>query len=56
MKMLNGCISKNGEEIDGEEFEISTLKELIELFKNNEELHLNYFDDEEDLNLWLKKD
>lgn len=52
--MLHGCISKNGYEIDGEEFEIKTLRELIDLLKESKEVHLNYFDDEPDLDLWIK--
>jgi len=54
MKKLNGCVSKNEEEIDGKEFEVETLKEFIEILKNNKEVHLNYFDDEADLDLWVK--
>lgn len=50
---LNGCVSKEGEEVDGKEFEIETLKEFIEILKNNKEVHLNYFDDEDELDLWV---
>ena len=55
-KRLNGCFSENGEEIDEQEFEVETLKEFVELLKNgrNKEMHLNYFDSEEDLDLWIK--
>lgn len=54
MKKLFGCISKDGEEIDGQEFEVETLPELIELLKNNKQVHLNYFEDESaDLDLWV---
>ena len=55
MKKLNGCVAENGEEIDGKEFEIETLKELIDILKFSNEVHLNYFDDEEDLDIWLTK-
>lgn len=51
---LNGCVSKDGEEIDGREFTISTLDELIFILWCNKEVHLNYFDDEDDLDMWLK--
>ena len=54
MKKLNGCVSNNEEEIDGKEFEVETLQEFIEILKNNKEVHLNYFDDEDDLDLWVK--
>lgn len=54
MKKLNGCIAKNGEEIDGKEFEITTLKELIDILINHKEIHLNYFDEKEDLDLWIR--
>ena len=53
-KILNGCISKDGKEIDGLEFSITSLSELIGLLKEHKEVHLNYFDDEDDLNLWLE--
>jgi len=33
---LNGCISNNGSEIDGKEFEVETLKEFEKLKKENE--------------------
>jgi len=53
--ILCGCITRDGEEIDGEEFEVSSLRELIEIFKKNKEVHLNYFDaDTKDIDLWLK--
>ena len=54
MIKLNGCIAKNGNEIDGKEFEVTTLKELIDILTTNEEVHLNYFDDQGDLDLWVK--
>ena len=54
-KRLFGCVSYDGEEIDGKEFEVETLQELIEILKNNKEVHLNYFEREsEDLDLWVK--
>ena len=53
--ILCGCGAKNGEEIDGQEFEITTLKELLEMLKQNKEIHINYFkNDKCDLDLWLK--
>lgn len=55
MEMLNGCIAENGQEIDGQEFRIETLKELIELLEKNKEIHLNYFDDEDNLDLWIER-
>jgi len=55
MIRLNGCFSSKGEEIDGKEFEVATLREFIELLKNNKskQMHLNYFDDEDDLDIWI---
>lgn len=54
MIKLNGCIAKNKEEIDGKEFEVSSLKELIDILILHKEVHLNYFDDEKDLDMWVK--
>jgi len=53
MKKLFGCVSKDECEVDGKEFEVETLEELIEILKEQKEVHLNYFDDEEELNLWV---
>jgi len=53
-KILAGCISQDGEEIDGKEFEVETLKDFIDILKNNKQVHLNYFEDESsDLDLWV---
>ena len=35
MKKLNGCISNDGNEIDGKEFEVEPLEEFIEILKKN---------------------
>jgi len=52
---LHGCISKNGSEIDGQEFEVETLEEFINIIKNNKEVHLNFLGDSgEHLDLWVK--
>lgn len=52
---LCGCGAKNGSEVDGEEFEIKTLKELIEMLRLYKEVHLAYFTGEkEDVDLWVK--
>ena len=53
VKTLNGCGCKMGEEVDGWEFEVETLKEFVEILKTYGSIHLNYFDDEEDLDIWL---
>ena len=53
MKKLNGCGAKMGEEVDGWEFEVETLEEFINILKSYKQIHINYFDDEEDLNLWI---
>lgn len=55
MIRLNGCFSSKGGEIDGQEFEVATLREFTELLKNskNKQMHLNYFDDEDDLDIWI---
>ena len=50
---LHGCVSKNQEEIDGEEFTIDTLPQLVSILKASGEVHLNYFDDDEDLDMWV---
>ena len=52
-KYLNGCVSKNGKEIDGMEFAVLDLKELIEILQEHKSVHLTYFDDEKDLDLWI---
>jgi len=54
LKKLYCCKSKDGEEIDGEEFEITTLEELINILMIHEEIHFKYFEDEDDLHLWIK--
>lgn len=54
LKTLHGCVAENGEEIDSKEFEVKTLKEFIEILKENKGVHLNYFDGEEDLDLWIR--
>jgi hypothetical protein len=57
MARLNGCFAKDGEEIDGKEFECATMEELADIFtearKNGLQAHLNYFDDCDDLDLWI---
>ena len=53
MKKLHGCASRNGEEIDGREFEVETLEDLIEILEQDGEVHLNYFHGERDLDLWV---
>src|SRR3990167_4562404 len=51
-------INQDGqEEIDGTEFKISTLQELIDKItqlKDNQGLHITYFQGEADLDIWLK--
>lgn len=62
---LHGCLSENGEEIDGREFEIHDLDEFITILQDHgtTELHLNYVvcgacngedTEEADLDLWIK--
>ena len=51
---LNGCGCKNGSEVDGWEFEVDNLKDFIEILKTYKSIHLNYFDDEDDLDMWLR--
>jgi hypothetical protein len=53
-KMLNGCGAKNGEEVDGWEFEVGSLEEFIKVLKTYKSIHLNYFDGEDDLDLWVR--
>ncbi len=53
-KILSGCGSENGSEIDGREFDVQNLTELVQELKSNKQVHLNYFEDEsEDLDLWV---
>jgi hypothetical protein len=58
MKNLNGCLARDGEEIDGEEFEVADLREFIKVLHQawveKKQVHLNYFDDEDDLDIWLE--
>ena len=44
MIYIQGCISKNGKEIDGKEFTITTAKELLEMLIETGEVHINFFD------------
>ena len=53
-RILNGCVAKDGQEIDGKEFSITTLYELADILKRNKEVHLTYFEGEDDLDLWVK--
>ena len=50
---LTGCVSEDEKEIDGQEFETNSLEEFIALLKQNKELHLNFFGDE-NIDLWVK--
>lgn len=54
---LFGCVAKDGEEVDGKEFEINTLSELIEILKDYPELHLNYTSlmGKKELDWWIKR-
>jgi hypothetical protein len=51
---LNGCGCKDGEEVDGWEFEVDNLKDFIQVLKTYKSIHLNYFDDEDDLDIWIR--
>ena len=42
------------EEIDGWEFEVDNLKDFIQVLKTYKSIHLNYFDDEDDLDIWIR--
>jgi len=59
-QFLNGCVSRNLNEVDGREFRFSTLKEFVHFLSvlksdyNYKQIHLNYFDNEKDLDLWLE--
>jgi hypothetical protein len=55
MKTLSGCGSRKGNEIDGLEFDITTLGELIQTLKSYREVHLTFLGDEE-VDLWVKVD
>jgi len=44
------------DEIDGQEFVVSTLDELIAAIKEHKVIHLAYWGDEdEDLDLWIRR-
>jgi hypothetical protein len=51
---LYGCGAKMGEEVGGWEFEISNLRELIKVLQEYKSIHLNYLNDDEDLDLWIR--
>ena len=49
------CGSKNGSEIDGQEFETDDLTEFIERLQKYKEVHVNYIGIHgKDLDLWVK--
>jgi hypothetical protein len=60
MKMeraLNGCMAKDGSEIDGREFTCVNMGELVKVLeearKRKWQVHLNYIEDGDDLDLWI---
>lgn len=53
IKSLHCCESINGEEIDGGEFEVNSLEEFISMLKKLKSVHINYFDDGPDIDLWV---
>ena len=58
MKKLFCCVAKDGEEIDGREFEVDTLARFVDILqeiKAGEQIHINYFDEDDDLDLWITK-
>ena len=52
--MICGCGAESGAEVDGEEFEIHNLHELVEILEEYNEVHLNYFKGGDDIDLWIK--
>jgi hypothetical protein len=54
--VLHGCAASDGEERDGYEFEVTTLRQLVGLLIQYKEIHLNHFDNEADLDIWVKRE
>lgn len=61
---LCGCGSKDMEEIDGQEFEVQSLRELVNIIALYKEVHLNYFQAVKksgnklvagDIDMWIKE-
>lgn len=50
---LCGCGCKDGEEVDGWEFEVENLVELVEILGTYRSIHLNCIGDE-DIDIWLE--
>ena len=59
-KKLMCCGAKDGKEIDGKEFELETLQDLIHQIQaminwnQFDQIHIKYFEGEDDLDLWVK--
>ena len=47
------CGAEEGSEIDGQEFEAETIEELLEYLQKYKQIHINYYDDSPDLDLWI---
>ena len=53
-KLLSGCGAKQGEEVDGWEFEVETLEEFMEIINTYGSIHLNFYG-EDNIDLWITK-
>lgn len=51
-KTLSGCGSKYGKEVDGQEFDVDTLDDFMEILKTYKSIHLNFYGDD-NIDLWL---
>jgi hypothetical protein len=54
-KTLCGCGAKNGEEVDGWEFDVDTLEGFMEIIQQYGSVHLNFWGDE-NVDLWLRRE
>ena len=52
--VLSGCGSVDNTEIDGQEFEVETLKDFIDVLKTYKNIHLNFMGDE-NIDMWVSK-
>jgi len=50
--ILSGCGAKDGDEIDGWEFEVDNLDDFIEILKTYKSIHLNFYGDE-NIDIWI---
>ena len=54
-KTLSGCGCKQGEEVDGWEFDVNNLEEFMEVIKTYGSIHLNFYGDD-NVDIWMSKE